>query len=194
MPPPTQRQNRDWHRPWFELRVRSPPSTGDPEVRGDVTARLDELETDGTIDRYDVLGWGREYRPTSAPQIELGRTFHERLVELDEWAACTGLSVAPFFRMRTGRSGRSGRDDVAQATLVHPPLVLAEYVDTELRHISPCTDGQAIYSVDDHLDAVENGVQRVPNGPASRPMQVPALVPRLHEAKRHDDERRPQIQ
>lgn len=181
----TQHSKQVRHRPTLELRVRSLAPDGARDELQAVITRLDQLDADGTIEGYVVRVWGKKFCPTTAPRTEPSRSIHERLVELDEWAARTGLSVAPFFQMRTGRSEIDG---TIRASVVHPMLVLAEYVDDKLRHVSPCTDGESTYPVANHLDALENGDERVPKDPDHRPMRVPAIVPALQDAKTRDDD------
>lgn len=170
------------------MRSLSPPGAGDSQIG--VIFRLDRLDADGTIGRYDVVVWGRGYPPSTSPRTGPGRSIHERLVKLDEWAARTGLSVAPFFQRRTGRLEQDG---TTEPSLVTPKLVLAEYLEGSLHHVSPCTDGESTYSIGDHLDSVANGEPRVRTDPDSRPRRVPALVPDLQEVQTRTHETELQV-
>ncbi|WP_135306086.1 HTH domain-containing protein [Haloarcula amylovorans] len=166
--------------PTLEFRVRSLTSATAGTKQQEVLDRLDQLEADGLIDEYTVLVWGKEFCPETASGTDHGRTVRDRLAELDEWAARTGLAVAPFFRFRTGHSELL---DTTLGTVVHPTMMLAEYVGSELKHVSPCTDGETCHDIDDHLDAIANETARVPTAPGSRPQKVPAIMSELRDAK-----------
>ena len=163
----------------IELRVRSlAPEYGQAKQQA-VIDRLDRLEADGTIDGYTVQVWGKRCFPIDEPRIQAECSVNEWLVELDEWAARTGLSAAQYFRVR---SGHSWLTDTRSATVVTPTMLLAEYDGADLRHASPCTDGDTHYGVLDHLDALADGTERATGRPETRPTRVPAIMPAVRAA------------
>jgi hypothetical protein len=130
-----------------ELYVRSLSPAGAGEQQKRVIERLQTLEERGHISEFTVTVWGKRIDISDSKTAQ-GKEIRRRLTEFEQWAHDAGVSLASFYRARTVESATIG-DTITTITL--PVMGLAEYVDDELTYVTPCTDGDTVHSVEDHL-------------------------------------------
>jgi len=139
----------------LELFVRSlsPGETGGV----DHARRARTLAATGRVADASVTVWGEEVGlSTTAIRTPMGRAILDRVAELRSWADDRDVTMVPFFESRDVTSEMTGESYTAMRL---PVSCLAEYVDGELVHVAPYTDGTAVHSVDDrlaHLEPREN--------------------------------------
>lgn len=141
--------------PTVELYVRSlaPRAARDRLER--VVARLEELEADGRVGDVSVRVTGKAIPATPAETVtDYGAFLCNRVAVFQEWAHRTGRSLDSRFERRSVHSQFTGDDYDA---LVWPELVLAEYVDGDLRFVAPCAAGEEATTVEERLTALEAG-------------------------------------
>jgi hypothetical protein len=145
-----------------ELAVRSLAPSGGQRHQDAIVERLDNLRRQGVIDDYDVSVWGRRVGLTTAgANTTVGREIVNRVERFAEWAASAGFSIDSFFETCEICSELAEEEYTA---LVLPSITLAEYVDDEVDWVSPCADGERVYSVQDRLDDLEENVARARTG------------------------------
>ncbi|APW97846.1 hypothetical protein CHINAEXTREME_08660 [Halobiforma lacisalsi AJ5] len=142
------------------IRSFAPVSTGPTQERA--IERVDAIERDSDREiETAVRVWGKEIErgpETSAgpgtdgvriPQLE---RIDRRLDAFEEWANRTDRRLKPFFRPRTVESTITGE---SREVWRLPTIALAEFVDGDLIHVAPCTDGRRTIDVFDRLEALE---------------------------------------
>lgn len=139
--------------PRVELFVRSlSPS----EARNPVDSQLQRLRTLRTnedVADLSVSVWGREVGLSStAVRTDAGEFVLERVAAFREWADRRGVSLEPFFESREVRSELTGEE---YATLVLPVSCMAEYEDGRLVHVAPHAADDAVCTVADRIDRLE---------------------------------------
>lgn len=136
-----------------ELWIRSfaPVATGPAQERA--LERVEVLESTESIDAIEIGVWGKEIEQTArSRRIPQLRKIEAGLEAFEQWASRTGRSPLPFFRTRRVESAITGdRYEVRRL----PTIALAEFVDGELVHVTPCRDGDRTSDVFDRLDALE---------------------------------------
>lgn len=135
----------------LELFVRS-LSSG--ETGGiDYARRVRELAAAGRVRDASVTVWGDEVGlSTTAIRTPAGKCILDRVAVLRSWTDGRGVTMVPFFETREVTSSVTGESYTA---LRLPVYCLAEYVDDELVHVAPYTDGTAVCTVDDRLRRLE---------------------------------------
>lgn len=138
--------------PTVTLYVRSfsPPGLRSRQV--DIIERLAAYEANGTVDDYSVEVWGRQVPTADDCRSATSRRIHERIESFREWAATHGRALEPFFTTETIRSRITAE---THTRVVLPAMTLVEYVDDEIRFISPSTDGETVTTVADRLDRLD---------------------------------------
>lgn len=137
----------------LELYVRSLSDSATKAPQEAVLERLSELEREGTVDGYTVHVWGRQICPdTPVADTDIGRFVLDRIGAFEDWARCSGLSIGSFFDTYEVRSSIT---DESYTAITVPSIALAEFHGDELRRVTPHSDGGAVHTVDDHLDALE---------------------------------------
>lgn len=130
----------------------------------ELVEHLEMLETRGRIQTFEVHVWGaRIDRTSAAARTEVGQFVTERVEAISEWACENDFSLGSFFQEEPVESSITGEEYTATAL---PTATLAEYVDDELAFVTPCSDGETTYTVEDRLDALR-GNGRTTNGPAA---------------------------
>lgn len=159
------------HQPRIELYVRSLCPRGSHRRQERVFERLDSLDETDRISGFSVTVWGRRIE-AGASHTEQGRTIRTRLDEFEQWARQADVSLRSFYQSRTVESEMLG-ETVSAITL--PVMGMAEYVDGELVHVAPCTDGDTVRSVEDRLSRLEGepAVPAAAGGPRSRSLGEP---------------------
>jgi hypothetical protein len=137
----------------LELAVRTLSPRGCKRRQDEVVRRLNGLVERGVVDDVSVTVWGERVATTTADaETEHGREVLDTVAAFREWAADHGRSVDRFFETRETHSEFTGE---SYAALELPAMVLAEYRDGELSWVSPCVDGEAVYTVGDRLATLE---------------------------------------
>jgi hypothetical protein len=135
----------------LELVVRSLAPGGGKERVDEALRGLAALERSGAVDETSVVVWGNRV-PMGADTAGADHAAHVEatVAAFEAWAEATGRSVEQFFRRQVVDSAFDGAPYIA---LVVPTMVLAEYDDGELVHVSPCSDRKcrAFESVSDRL-------------------------------------------
>lgn len=135
-----------------ELYVRSLAGGATRAPQEAAVERLSGLERAGTVDEYAVRVWGRRVCPDgAAAETRAGQFVLDRIERFREWARRNGLSVEAFFD--THEVDRPVTRESYTAITV-PSLTLAEFRGDDLHRVTPCADGEAVYTVDDHLGAL----------------------------------------
>lgn len=150
--------------PRVELCVRSlcPGAVNDQQER--VIERLDRLAAAGAITGYDVVVWGARVAFDSASaRTDAGERALERYERFRRWAVENDRSIRPGFELRSVDVRTTGESYTA---VVFPALALAEYVDGEVEHVAPCTEGDRRHTLRDRLDDLAATAER------SRPSAV----------------------
>ncbi|WP_136717174.1 HTH domain-containing protein [Halorientalis salina] len=135
-----------------DLHVRSlVPRAGHTQQNAAIE-RLDDLESAGLLGAFNVHVWGHQVSlSTAAAQTDAGQFVLDRVERFREWADETGRSIDSFFETRRVESELRNEE---YAALVLPSLTLAEYHDDELAFVAPCSDGDAVCTVEDRVDAL----------------------------------------
>lgn len=139
----------------LDLYVRSLSPSGARAHQEAVLDRLTRLEAAGHIAGFTVHVWGKQVNTTTAAaRTDAGRFILDRVSEFREWARRNGRSLGSFFETRDVASTITGEE---YTTLVLPTMTLAEYRDGTLDFVTPCTDGEVVYTVHDRLDRLDAG-------------------------------------
>ena len=136
----------------LELYVRSfAPETHFRHQR-QVIDRMNRLVTEGTVDSYSVRVWGKRLVMSALQETEAERNLRARIEAFWSWARNNDLSIAPFFPTE---SVHWPLTDETCTVVTLPGMTLAEYAGDDLGFVSPCTDGERVYTVANRLDRLE---------------------------------------
>ena len=136
-----------------ELYVRSLSESTTKAPQEAVLERLSELEREGIVDEYTVHVWGRRISPdTAAANTGIGQFVLSRIESFRDWARRSGLSIGSFFDTHEVHSSIT---DESYTAITVPSITLAEFHGEEVRRVTPCSDGETIHTVDDHLDILD---------------------------------------
>lgn len=148
-----------------DLYVRSLAPQGLQSTQDVVIRRLDELKSGGQIDDYNIVVWGNRLPPeSSVGQTTTGLRFHDTVKQFRQWATATGISLESFFPTETIRSEFT---DEEYTCIRFPILTLAEYEDGTLQFVSPCSDEDTCYTIQDRLNALAADQEVLPTLSAS---------------------------
>lgn len=140
---------------YIELYVRSMLPDGADQRQEHVIDQLDTLDREGQIDGFNVIVWGKRIAPQSAAaRTEKGNHILDRVTEFKQWALSNNVSFDTFHQRTTVDSELT--ESVYEA-MVLPVMGFAEYTDDELTHVAPCTKGDTVHTIMDHLDRLEAG-------------------------------------
>lgn len=139
--------------PTVELYVRTlaPRAVRDRLER--IVARLEDLESADAIGEFSVRVTGKAIPATPAGTVtDYGAFLCNRVAVFHEWADRTGRSIERCFERRSVHSQFTGDDYDA---IVWPELLLAEYVDRDLRFVAPCRDDGETVTIEERLLVLE---------------------------------------
>jgi len=137
----------------LELYVRTLSPSGARARQEAVLERLQRLEDEGHIDDFYVKVWGKQIDPTTrAAETDQGQFILNRIAEFKQWALAENTTLESFYQTHEQSSSITGED---HTKIVLPKLGLAEYHGSELAQVAPCTTGDDVYSITDHLDELE---------------------------------------
>lgn len=137
----------------LELYVRSlAPGNCHLQQEG-VIQQLNQLEASGVVEEYTVEVWGKQLTPSAADRTEVGQRLSNRVNEFRTWADSHDMSLSSTFPLELVRSEFTG-DEYTRIRL--PTIALAEYEGDNLQFVSPCSDGETVHTVADHLAAIAN--------------------------------------
>ncbi|MFB6163155.1 MAG: HTH domain-containing protein [Halococcoides sp.] len=147
--------------PSLELFVRSLHPQGAHQRQEATLKQLERLERDEEIDEFSVVVWGDQIsRESVAANSIKGRYVLNRVAEFQQWALSNNVSLDSFYQTRsTGPES----DVETETTIVLPVMGLAEYRDGELVQVSPCTAGETVHTVQDHVDSLSEETRPVEN-------------------------------
>jgi hypothetical protein len=135
-----------------ELYVRSLAPRGAHRQLEELLEKLESLQARGDVVEYSVHVWGARIDPTSAmAETDAGQFLRERVRAFSEWASENGYSTGSFFEAEPIESTITGEE---YAAMTLPTATLAEYVDGELAFVTPCTNGETVYTTADRLEAL----------------------------------------
>ncbi|SDM13308.1 hypothetical protein SAMN04487949_0981 [Halogranum gelatinilyticum] len=104
-----------------------------------LVAHLERLEAAGEVDAYVVYHWGHELDVSSDRlQCVEDQLARERVAAFKQWATENGCTVLGLGERATVGVGRMGPEVTVEQL---PPVLLAEYVDDDLRRVTPCSAG-----------------------------------------------------
>lgn len=157
----------------MEPETSTPPDTSDRHVElyvrslsypntfrrgGCVVDRLERLESAGVISGFDVTVWGRELVISgTTARTETGRRLLDRFEAFRRWTERAADAAGSVFEVRRVESEVTGDE---YTSVVFPVTVMAEFVGDELAHVTPCSEGDGVCSVDDRLDTLEAATDR----------------------------------
>lgn len=137
-----------------ELYVRSLAPRAGRRRMEETVRRLATLEDRDAIGEYRVYVTGKTIPASPAEAVtEFGAFLCNRIAAFRDWADRTGRSLAPRFTRRAVDSAFTGERYHAVAA---PELMLAEYVDCDLRFVAPCEDDGTQVTVADRLVRLED--------------------------------------
>jgi hypothetical protein len=140
--------------PHIELYVRSLMPDGAHERQGAVIEQLERLDQEDEIDGFSVIVWGKQVsRESAAALTEEGTYILNRVAEFKQWALSNNVSLESFYQTTEIESELT--DDYS--AMVLPVMGLAEYDDSELEHVAPCTKGDVVHTIMDRLERLEAG-------------------------------------
>lgn len=134
-----------------DLYVRADASVTDQRTA--LIERFTCLERRGKIAEFTVHLWPRTVSLTLARAVE-DRRICEPVRSFEQWADRHGVRLRPPFDVRTVQSDMTGERD---QLLVLPVCCLAVRNERRLVGVAPCHDGGSACSLDDVLDAIEQG-------------------------------------
>ncbi|RXK51615.1 HTH domain-containing protein [Halorientalis pallida] len=147
----------------LELYVRTLSPPGARTRQEQVIKRLQRLEDEGHIADFYVKVWGRQIDPTTkAAETDQGEFILNRIAEFKQWALANNTTLESFYQTHEQSSSITGQD---HTTMVLPKMGLAEYRGGELAQVAPCTDGDDVHTVVNHLDDLE---RRLVDQPTTR--------------------------
>jgi len=173
-------RNRERRTTRVELHVRSLSPGGCRERQAAVIERLGVLQSRGVIDGFGVQIWGAGV-PVNGPaaSTEAGRERLRQVARYEQWAREADVSLS--IRRHEGASTIT---DERHRELRVPTMTLAEFRDSDLRCVTPHTEGETTRTVADRLRALERGTnadgansdESTPtttiHGPIERPVNV----------------------
>lgn len=136
----------------LQLYVRSLSPTGFRDRQERIINRLERLDAIGAIREYAVTVWGDRLAEPDIERTETGKRIFDRIESFRNWADTHDKSLAPFFETDHVHSSIT---EEAYNQIVFPSMTLAEYGADGLRFVTPCTEGETVHMVADHLDALE---------------------------------------
>jgi hypothetical protein len=149
----------------LELYVRTLSPPGARTRQEQVLKRLQRLEDEGHVDDFYVKVWGRQIDPTTnAAETDQGEFILNRIAEFKQWALANNTTLESFYQTREQSSSITGQD---HTTIVLPKMGLAEYHGNELEQVTPCSHGDDVTSVVNHLDALERRLVDQPTASAA---------------------------
>ena len=113
---------------------------------------MNRLVAEGTVDSYSVRTWGKQLVMSALQEPEVERNIRACIEAFWSWARNNDLSIAPFFPTD---SVHVPLPDETYTVVTLPKMTLAEYAGDDLGFVSPCTDGERVYTVADRLDRLE---------------------------------------
>ncbi|NLV11973.1 HTH domain-containing protein [Haloarcula argentinensis] len=141
--------------PHIELYVRSMLPDGAHDRQEAVIDRLQTLDENDHIDGFNVIVWGKRIAPQSAAaRTEEGKYILNRVAEFKQWALSNNVSLESFYQDTTVDSEVAAS---AYDAMALPVMGLAEYDDSELVHVAPCTKDDVVHTIMDRLDRLEAG-------------------------------------
>ncbi|MFB6224158.1 MAG: HTH domain-containing protein [Haloarcula sp.] len=141
--------------PHIELYVRSMLPNGAHQRQEAVIDQLETLDENDQVEGYNVIVWGQQIAPQSAAaRTEKGRYILNRIAEFKQWALTNNVSLESFYQ---DSQADSEVTDSAYDVMTLPVMGLAEYNDTELTHVAPCTDGDIVHTIMDRIERLESG-------------------------------------
>ncbi|WP_247006084.1 HTH domain-containing protein [Halorientalis litorea] len=137
--------------PRAELFVRSLAPTDARDQQEQVVERLRTLDAEGRVSTLDVRLCGECVCPESVTaETEPGRRLLDRYEAFRQWADERGRELVGFEE----RDTKSLLTGSRVTGIVFPRIVLAEYRDGDLTHVTPSRNGTERTSVSDRLDAL----------------------------------------
>jgi hypothetical protein len=137
---------------WIELFARSSLPEVAARRRDEVAGRLQRLADDGHVDDVTIHSWEKKVPLADASESD------DRYDRFTAWAEETGVSLAPFFDVRSCYSMETGERG---EWLVRPVLCLAVYREGDLDAVYPHSTGDGSRSVLDCLRAIEAARGRI---------------------------------
>ncbi|MFB6311487.1 MAG: HTH domain-containing protein [Salinirussus sp.] len=159
-----------------ELYVRSLAPRVGHERLDTVVDRLDHLASTGYLADFTVRITGDEIPATPADAVsETGAFLSRRVSSFESWASRTGRSLDASFERRIVASGIIGQTHTA---IVPPMIAMAEFLDGDVRYVSPCSDSHGQVSVEDRLTSMESAATGQESDVASRRLSEPRTTGR----------------
>jgi len=149
------------------LYVRSLAPSGAQRRQAAVIDQLRTLAERDVLDQVEIQVWGKRIDLSrTAARTDTGRGMLDKISRFKAWADTHGYTLEPVFETRHRASSITGE---AYTSLVLPTMLLVEYVNDEVRHVTPHqvdqddsegTDGTETTTccgIDDRLDVLADG-------------------------------------
>lgn len=150
----------------LDLYVRSLAPNGSTANLDGILNSLAQLETKGHIAEYLVHVWGRQVRPATADRSAVSTDINDRLTAFRAWAERADMTLEPFFQTRDVEVSMTGQ---AYTVVDLPVMTIAEYEDENLTFVTPCADGDTLYTVHDRLEALATAGSGAPTEAGAHP-------------------------
>lgn len=150
---------------------------GGPSASNAALERLDVLEREGRVDAWTVEVWGERLALSgTVAGTDAGRRILEHLESFRAWARDRDVSLRPCFDVcepETSLVGaHAGPERADCEVVVLPVAALAEYRDGDLHRLSPHVDGDDVFTVQAHLDALSATAVEPPDRTPGRGVSV----------------------
>lgn len=150
----------------LDLYVRSLAPHGSTANLDGVLNSLAQLEAMGNIAEYSVHVWGRQVRPATADRSEVSTDITDRLTAFRAWAEHADVTLEPFFQTKDVEVSMTGQ---AYTVVDLPVMTVAEYEGENLIFVTPCADGDTLYTVHDRLEALATAGPDTPTDVEAHP-------------------------
>jgi len=128
------------------------------ERQAEIIGRLEQLESDGHIEGFNVHVWGDAVATeTALSDTDTGRGVRNLVAAFEQWALSENVSVQSFFERTEKSSALSGEK---QAVITLPSIAVAEYDGHELVGMAPHETDDGTLSVREYLEAAEKRLER----------------------------------
>ncbi|WP_226479271.1 HTH domain-containing protein [Natrinema amylolyticum] len=137
----------------IEVFLRNNASAAVVEPLREIVARARRLEKRAIAADVRVETW-TSVRPALERLSDAGPSVSLTVDAFESWADREGYTLRPAFERHETES-MLGHRPVAEIQV--PTICVAVYEDDDLRCVAPCSDGDRTYTVEDCLDALEDG-------------------------------------
>lgn len=137
------------YRPTVELYLRALCPVGSSTEQSRVIDQLQGLRNRDRIADLSIDVWGDRLEPATARKTARGRRLLDRIDTFQHWGRRNDVSLDSF-RWRQAVTNVATEESITVVSL--PTMALAEFVDGELCHLTPCTRDGVTQCVSDRVE------------------------------------------